>query len=247
MKVTRYFLSILLICSFLLTACQSPAAPVPENESEEQVEIPAPPEEPEPEEEPQVETSVDTQDEIQAEVGDEMAFLTCPTSGESLILGFDHAITIEQPDVNLTHILKEGFLTLSAGEADADGVVNLSSVGNPTLEYEMMGVMGPCSVAMAGEMQVSASGTCTDGVVYLRIVETWQSATGSMTCDDDVIPFNTPGPGSFVHEGPDGGGEIFYLVDSSEGYTVMRPFGEGSGYHSWTLYASQIELVPLVP
>jgi hypothetical protein len=111
----------------------------------------------------------------------------------------------------------------------------------------MMGVMGPCSVEMAGEMQVSASGTCTDGVVYLRIVETWQSATGSMTCDDNVIPFNTPGPGTYVHEGPDGGGEIFYLVDSSDGYTVMRPFGEGSGYHSWTLYASQIELVPLVP
>jgi hypothetical protein len=176
-----------------------------------------------------------------------VSFLSCPTNGESLILGFDHAVTIEQPDVNLTHILREGYLTLLAGEADADGNVALSSVGNPSLDYEMMGVMGPCSVTMAGIMQVSASGTCNDGVVYLTIIETWQSADGTMVCDGTAMAFSSPGPGAFTHEGADGAGEVFYLVDSSEGYTVMRPFGEGSGYHSWTLYATQIPLVPLVP
>ncbi|HPR34529.1 MAG TPA: hypothetical protein PKY64_02555 [Anaerolineaceae bacterium] len=222
----------ILILSLSLAGCQSSAAPpddVPEPElPQNQVN---PTESPEQAEEPQ----------------DEMSFLSCPTSGESLVLGFDHAVTIEQPDVNLTHILKEGYLTLVAGEADADGTVSLSSVGNPSLDYEMMGVMGPCSVTMAGIMQVSASGTCNDGVVYLTIIETWQSADGNMVCDGTAMAFSSPGPGAFTHEGADGAGEVFYLVDSSEGYTVMRPFGAGSGYHSWTLYATQIPLVPLVP
>ena len=232
MPLNKILVICFLILSLSLAGCQSSAAPpddAPEPELPQNQVNPTEP--PEQSEEPQ----------------DEMSFLSCPTNGESLVLGFDHAVTIEQPDVNLTHILKEGYLTLTAGEADADGTVRLSSVGNPSLDYEMMGVMGPCSVTMAGTMQVSASGTCNDGVVYLTIIETWQSADGSMTCDDDVIPFNSPGPGAFTHEGADGAGEVFYLVDSSEGYTVMRPFGEGSGYHSWTLYASQIPLVPLVP
>ena len=222
----------ILILSLSLAGCQSSAAPpddVPEPElPQNQVN---PTESPEQAEEPQ----------------DEMSFLSCPTNGESLVLGFDHAVTIEQPDVNLTHILKEGYLTLTAGEADADGTVSLSSVGNPSLDYEMMGVMGPCSVTMAGIMQVSASGTCNDGVIYLTIIETWQSADGNMVCDGTAMAFSSPGPGAFTHEGADGAGEVFYLVDSSEGYTVMRPFGAGSGYHSWTLYATQIPLVPLVP
>jgi len=38
-----------------------------------------------------------------------------------------------------------------------------------------------------------------------------------------------------------------YLVDDSKGYTEIRSFHTGSGYHSWTLYAAQIPLVPLVP
>lgn len=232
MPLKKILVICFLILSLSLAGCQSSPAPAddaPEPELPQNQVNPTEP--PEQEEEPQ----------------DEMSFLSCPTNGESLVLGFDHAVTIEQPDVNLTHILKEGYLTLVAGGADADGNVALSSVGNPSLDYEMMGVMGPCSVTMAGIMQVSASGTCNDGVVYLTIIETWQSANGSMTCDDDVIAFSSPGPGSFTHEGADGAGEVFYLVDSSEGYTVMRPFGEGSGYHSWTLYAAQIPLVPLVP
>lgn len=220
-----------LILFLSLAGCQSSAAPPADVPELEVPENQANPNDPEQADEPQ----------------ENMSFMGCPTSGETLTLGFDHALTIEQPDVNLTHLLKEGFLTLSAEEADADGTVSLSSAGNTSMGYEMIGEMGPCSVELAGSMQASASGTCIDGVVYLTIIETWQPGSGTMTCDDDVVPFNSPGPGSFVHEGADGAGEVFYLVDGSAGYTVMRPFGEGSGYHSWTLYASQIDLVPLVP
>lgn len=242
MSVSKYLIISLLLFSLVLNACQKSAPPldenpepaVPENPPESQK--PEPPHEPEPAIEPS-----------EVEEGVPNGFLPCPTVGETLTLGFDHALTIEQPDVNLTHILKEGYLTLVAGEVDADGTVDLSSIGSPSLDYEMMGIMGPCSVTMAGIMQVSASGICTDGVVYLTIVETWQSADGNMVCDGTAMAFSSPGPGAFTHEGADGAGEVFYLVDSSEGYTVMRPFGEGSGYHSWTLYATQIDVVPLFP
>jgi len=50
-----------------------------------------------------------------------------------------------------------------------------------------------------------------------------------------------------THSGVDGEGEIFYLVEGSEGYSSMRPFAEGEGYHTWTLYTQDIPLVPLVP
>ena len=242
MSTPKYLISIILLFSLILNACQT-SAPLPDDSLE--------PEEPVSQEEPQEPEQPDEPEPVvEFNEGEELpadGFLTCPISGESLILGFDHAVTIEQPDVSLTHILKEGFLTLVVGEADADGNVALSSTGETNLAYEMMGVMGPCSVEMAGIMQVSASGTCTDGVVYLTIIETWQSADGTMLCEDNIIPFSSPGPGAFVHEGADGAGEVFYLVDGSEGYTVMRSFGMGSGYHSWTLYATQIPLVPLVP
>ena len=44
-------------------------------------------------------------------------------------------------------------------------------------------------------------------------------------------------------------GEIFYLVEGAEGYSSMRPFLEGDGYHTWTLYTTgdNIPVVPLVP
>lgn len=242
MSVSKYLIISFLLLSLVLNACQKSAPPLDENPEPAVPENPAEPQESEPSHEPE---PVVEPGEVEESAPDD--FLPCPTVGETLTLGFDHAITIEQPDVNLTHILKEGYLTLVAGEADADGTVDLSSVGNPSLEYEMMGAMGPCSVEMAGNMQVSASGFCNDGVVYLTIVETWQSADGNMVCDGTAMAFSSPGPGAFTHEGADGAGEVFYLVEGSEGYTVMRPFGAGSGYHSWTLYASQIDLVPLVP
>lgn len=242
MSVSKYLIISFLLLSLMLNACQTSAPPPEENPEPAVPESQAEPQEPEPPLEPEPVIEPGNVEESAAD-----GFLSCPTSGETLTLGFDHALTIEQPDVNLTHILKEGYLTLVAREVDADGTVGLSSVGSPSLEYAMMGVMGPCSVEMAGTMQVSASGICNDGIVYLTIVETWQSADGNMVCDGNTMAFSSPGPGAFTHEGADGAGEVFYLVEGSEGYTVMRPFGAGSGYHSWTLYASQIDLVPLVP
>jgi len=177
----------------------------------------------------------------------EMGFLACPSVGESLTLGLDHTLTIEMPEVNLTHILHEGFLLLSAVSIDSNGETILSSAGSVTLPYEMMGTMAECTVEMSGTMFTSASGFCVDGVVYLTILEEWQSASGQMVCDGEMMAFQSPGPGTFAHEGADGNGEVFYLVSEPEGYTIMREFGQGSGYHSWTLYASQIESVPLVP
>ena len=100
---------------------------------------------------------------------------------------------------------------------------------------------------MAGTMVASASGFCVDGTVYLTIIEDWQSASGTMTCDDGAMPFMIPASGPRVHQGADGAGEVFHLVAGSQGFTSMRPFQEGEGYHSWTLYATQVDSVPLVP
>ena len=177
----------------------------------------------------------------------EMSFLPCPSVGESLTLGLDHTLTIEMPEVNLNHILHEGFLLLTADSIDPNGETIISSAGSVELPYEMMGTMAECTVEMSGTMFTSASGFCVDGVVYLTILEDWQSASGQMICDGEMMSFQSPGPGTFAHEGADGSGEVFYLVPEAEGYTIMREFGAGSGYHSWTLYASQIESVPLVP
>lgn len=175
------------------------------------------------------------------------SFLSCPSVGESVTLGLDHTLTIEMPEVNLTHILHEGFLQLTSDSIDPNGETIISSAGSVELPYEMMGTMAECTVEMSGTMFTSASGFCVDGVVYLTILEDWQSASGQMICDGEMMAFQSPGPGTFSHEGADGSGEVFYLVSEPEGYTIMREFGQGSGYHSWTLYASQIESVPLVP
>jgi len=49
------------------------------------------------------------------------------------------------------------------------------------------------------------------------------------------------------HSGQDGAGEIFYLVEDAGGYSSMRPFLEGEGYHTWTLYTEDVPLEPLAP
>ncbi len=243
----KVFLIALLAC-LLISACKSDTPSTPKVSQPQLPESQPEPQEPEPTDQPEPTIEPEPLEEpATTEEPSESAFLSCPTSGETLTLGFDHAITIEQAGVNLTHILKEGFLLLIPGEADADGTVSLSSTTPQPLSYEMLGIMGDCSVEMSGMMDVSATGTCTDGVVYLTIEETWHSASGVMTCDNNTIPFNTPESQTYIHEGPDGSGEVFYLVADSAGYTVMREFGMGSGYHSWTLYASTIDLVPLVP
>jgi hypothetical protein len=101
-------------------------------------------------------------------------------------------------------------------------------------------------------MMPTAHGSCEAGVVSLIIEENWLPMQGEMICiddDGDVIkaPFNVPAMGLQTHSGANGAGEIFYLVSGSEGYSSMRPFAEGEGYHTWTLYTDEIPVVPLVP
>ena len=101
-------------------------------------------------------------------------------------------------------------------------------------------------------MTPSAHGNCEAGVVSLIIEENWMAMNGEMTCVDPdgdtvIMPFNVPPMGLQQHTGQNGAGEIFYLVDSSEGYSSMRPFLEGEGYHTWTLYTEDVPLVPLAP
>ncbi len=174
-------------------------------------------------------------------------FLGCPTQDEQLTLGFDHTLTMNQEGTSITHILHSGMLGLVVQAANDQGEVVITSAAPVTIPYEMLGVMGDCSLEMEGTMVASAEGSCIDGTVYLTIIEDWQSASGTMTCPDGQMPFMVPASGPRVHEGADGAGEVFYLVESSQGYTSNRPFLEGDGYHSWTLYTTQIDLVPLTP
>ena len=173
--------------------------------------------------------------------------LGCPTEGEQLTLGFDHTLTVNYEGTSMTHILHSGMLGLIAQSVKEDGEVAIASVAPVNIPYEMHGVMKDCSMEMNGMMVASAVGSCIDGTVYLTITEDWQSASGTMTCPDGQVPFMVPAPGPRVHEGADGAGEVFYLAEGSQGYTTNRPFLEGEGYHSWTLYTTQIDLVPLTP
>lgn len=234
----RSFLSgLCIILSFiLLTGCNlmsfvnSDAADTEDNEAQTEIEQP----------------SVEIEEaQVEDEVED-MEFVTCPTKGETLYLSFDHSLTIEMNGVNLTHLLHNKWIYIYSNGENADGVTDLSSGSPVELTYEMLGVMANCSVEMEGVMLASASGTCQDGVVYLDIIEDWQPGSGQMVCDDSTIPFQSPGQ-AYEHTGDNGLGEKFYLVAGDEGFTTMRPFQAGSGYHTWILYSQLVDAVPLVP
>lgn len=220
-----------------------PAAPPPE-----QVEI----EEPDDQEQNQSGQSSDPLDDqsagpVEPQFGEDS--LDCPAKGASLMLGFDHALTVNYQDTSITHFLHQGYLPLRI----SDDTGTIVSEGPVTLTYSMEGMMSDeCTLTGEGEMHPDAHGTCEAGVVNLIIKENWGPLNGKMVCidnDGDVIeaPFNVPAMGMQTHSGQNGQGEIFYLVEGSEGYSSMRPFAEGEGYHTWTLYTEDIPLVPLVP
>lgn len=185
---------------------------------------------------------------IEPEFGSEV--LPCPPKGSTLILGFDHALTVNYMETSLTHFLHQGWLNLNIN--DDNGAI--TSITSGPFTYTMEGVMSAeCSLTAEGTMTPSAHGTCEAGVVNLIIEENWSALNGQMTCIDpvdgdvEIMPFNAPAMGKQTHSGETGLGEIFYLVEGAEGYTTMRPFIEGDGYHSWTLYTPDVELEPLVP
>jgi hypothetical protein len=177
----------------------------------------------------------------------EAKYFNCPQEGEQMTLGFDHTLTVNYEGSSITHILKSGMLPLVVQSVNEQGEAVIASAAPTTIPTEMHGVMDECSMEMEGTMVASATGTCIGGTVYLTITEDWQGLSGTMTCDDGQMPFMIPASGPRVHDGADGAGEVFHLVAGSQGFTSNRPFQEGEGYHSWTLYTTQVDLVPLVP
>jgi hypothetical protein len=179
---------------------------------------------------------------VEPQFGDES--LPCPGEGTVLALGFDHALTLNYEDVSMHHFLHQGWINLRM--EDASG--SLVPVGSTSLKTSMEGRMGEhCSLTGVGSMIPNAHGTCEAGVVSLDIEENWLPLQGEMTCVDEdgeteTMPFDVPGLGLMSHSG-----EIFYLVEGSEGYSTMRPFAQGEGYHTWTLYVSEYPTVPLAP
>jgi hypothetical protein len=173
--------------------------------------------------------------------------LNCPPPDSQLYLQLDHAVTFNYESMSLSHFLHQGTVLLQAGEG---GVIGTVTPGE--LKYSIEGVMGPeCSISGEGQMTVTVEGACEDGVVKLKIDENWQALTGEMECDMEgeksTVPFDAPSVGNMPNYGPDGEGETFLLTSDEGGYVVMRPFEQGQGYHTWTLYTSLIPTVPLAP
>lgn len=164
---------------------------------------------------------------------------------QGLTLAVDHTLTITEAETNLTHILQHGGIGLLVSTDTEQGDTAITTAAPQNLDYEYMGVVGPCVVDAQGKVILSAEGYCEDGIVYLTITEDWQAASGTMTCDDEVVSFPIAGY-TAVHSGEFGKGEEFLITSDPVGYTVMREFQGGEGYHSWTL-AFDIGLVPLVP
>ena len=164
---------------------------------------------------------------------------------EGLTLSVDHTLTITEAETNLTHILQHGGIALLISTDTEQGDTAITTASPQTLPYEYMGVVGPCVVEAQGKMIMSAEGYCEEGIVYLTITEDWQAASGTMTCDDEVMSFPIAGY-TAVHSGEFGKGEEFLITSDQAGYTVMREFQGGEGYHSWTL-AFDIGVVPLAP
>jgi hypothetical protein len=174
--------------------------------------------------------------------------LTCPPPGQQLYLELDHAVTFNYEEMSLSHFLHQGMVYMDTLEG---GQIGTSAPGN--LKYSIEGVMSSeCSISGEGQMTVTVQGICEDGVVRLKIDENWQALSGQMECIDEdgevtIAPFNTPSAGRMSNHGPDGEGEVFLLTDAEGGYVVMRPFEQGQGYHTWTLYSTLVPTAPLVP
>ena len=178
-----------------------------------------------------------------SDTGETGEVLTC-FHADNYVLSIDHKLTVNEEGTSLTHILKQGGIALLS-EANSGGHDAIITTASPqTLNFEYMGVLGPCSVEAGGTVNVSAKGYCDAGLIYLNITEDWSATEGTMTCEDSVVPFSAPGA-AFTHSGASGLGEEFLITNDSNGHTVMREFLGGEGYHSWTL-SMDISLVPLV-
>jgi hypothetical protein len=178
------------------------------------------------------------------DAGDEGEVLTC-FHVTNYTLTFDHTLTVNEEGTSLTHILKQGSIALQAEDDPGKYDTLISTVAAMPLNFEYLGVLGPCSVEAGGTVIVSAEGFCDAGIVYLSITENWSETEGTMTCDDAPVPFSAPGQ-SNTHTGASGMGEEFLVTNDSSGHTLMREVLGGEGYHSWTLKADDFSVVPLI-
>ena len=164
---------------------------------------------------------------------------------ESLTLLADATLTTNQEGTSITHILRQGGVALTSDKSSKEYDYTLSTDYPQTLAFEVIGVAGPCEINASGTMKLSATGYCDQGMVYLAITEDWGETNGTASCGDVTNPFTLPGH-TELHTGQYGMGEEFLIVNSPEGYTVLKEFIEGEGYHSWTL-VMDFAPVPLVP
>lgn len=92
-----------------------------------------------------------------SDIGDSGEVLTCFHAG-NYVLSFDHTLTVNEEGTSLTHILKQGGIALLS-EANSGGHDAIITTASPqTLNFEYLGVLGPCSVDAAGTVNVSAEG-----------------------------------------------------------------------------------------
>lgn len=176
--------------------------------------------------------------------GDSWEAVSC-FHAQNYVLAADHTLTVNEAETSLTHILSHGGIALQSefNQGGHDAVIRTISPQQLTFEY--LGTVGVCSVDAGGTMTLSAEGYCDQGIVYLTITENWSKTEGTMKCEDANVPFSVPGQ-AFTHSGENGQGEEFLVTDDPAGHTVLRPFGGGEGYHSWTL-TMDIAPEPLVP
>ncbi|MBN2047042.1 MAG: hypothetical protein JW750_04280 [Anaerolineaceae bacterium] len=236
--INRWLGFVILVLLLGISPACSARQSLPESSEEEEQDVPV--------EDESEGISKESEESAAVDENTDGEILMCPMPGEENYLYFDHTLTMNYGEASLTHMLHSGMMVLTVSAAGAQGEAAFSSLDGDGIPYTMEGVMGDCSVELAGEMFPSAQGYCEEGIVYLTIIEDWGAANGTMTCPDGAVPFTIPAGGPQTHAGASGGGEEFLLLSGEEGHTVMRPFLGGEGYHSWTLYPA-IELVPLVP
>lgn len=248
-RIITIVLALLCLVAAQIACGSQAAAPVEQPDAQQPESAEESEEESEDSNQSESDDTLDEQNEsvVEPEFGSDT--LPCPPKGSTLYLGFDHALTVNYGETSITHFLHEGYLQLQV--IDDNGAIG--SQGSPSLTYTMEGKMSDeCSLSAEGTMTPSAHGSCESGVVNLFIEENWMALNGEMTCIDPdgdvaVLPFNVPPMGLQQHSGQNGAGEIFYLIEDADGYSSMRPFLEGDGYHTWTLYTEDVPLVPLVP
>jgi len=100
-------------------------------------------------------------------------------------------------------------------------------------------VRNTCTFTAPAEVHISASGTCQDSLLTLKVTEEWLMGTYEWVCDDDSFQAQVPPLGAAVH--PD----LEFPLEPGSYPSVDVYWGGGGGSKTYTLYPS-LEPVPLV-